>query len=191
MKSKNRKEQIYQVATQMFREKGYSSSSMRELAERVGLEPSSLYSHIKSKEEILIQICDRCADLFNQGIDEIIENSESSVQKIEALIDLHINIARDYPSSVTVFSDEWRHLPEKEMKEFLVDRKAYETKFKSIIAEGIESGEFYPMSKTTAFYLMINSIRWLHYTSSKRLIEDIENKRTEIKEFIKRGLVKK
>ena len=49
----NKKELIYKEAALLFKEKGYQKASMRDLADRVNLKVSSLYSHIGSKEEIL------------------------------------------------------------------------------------------------------------------------------------------
>ena len=55
---KTKKELVFEAAGKLFMEKGYLAASMRELAERVGLEQaSSLYNHLKSKEEVLRKIC--------------------------------------------------------------------------------------------------------------------------------------
>jgi AcrR family transcriptional regulator len=39
-----RKEQIAETAQNLFREKGFTASSMRDIAREVGVEPASLYS---------------------------------------------------------------------------------------------------------------------------------------------------
>jgi len=187
-RSKNRKEEIYAVSAKLFRKRGYVASSMRDIAELVGIEPSSLYSHIKSKEEILINICSTCAKEFEEGMDLILNSNTSNSTKVEALIDLHLEIAYNKPSSVTVFNDEWRHLPEKELKTFLQKRNAYESNYKSILKDGMEKGEFIKLSESTVFHLIINSVKWVHYYSKKMDKELLESKKKDIKYFISRGL---
>lgn len=187
-RSKNRKEEIYAVSAKLFRKRGYVASTMRDIAELVGIEPSSLYSHIKSKEEILINICAACANEFDEGMESVISSKKSNSEKIETLLDLHIDIAYNKPSSVTVFNDEWRHLPENDLHLFLKKRNAYESNFKSILKDGMEKGEFIDVSESTAFQLIINSVKWIHYYSKRITKDQLESKRKDIKYFISRGL---
>ena len=53
----NKKELILSEAAMLFKEKGFGGTSMRDLAEKVGMEAASMYNHIKSKDEILELIC--------------------------------------------------------------------------------------------------------------------------------------
>lgn len=186
-RSKNRKEEIYAVSARLFRQRGYVAATMRDIAEMVGIEPSSLYSHIKSKEEILINICTVCADEFDEGMQAILSTQKSNADKVLALIDLHIDIAINKPSSVTVFNDEWRHLPEKELSDFLDKRNAYETSFKSILIDGMLKNEFIKVSESTAFQIIINSVKWIHYYAKKMTKKELDEKRKDIKYFISKG----
>ena len=49
-------EKIYQAATQLIIEKGYDNFSLRELAARLGVQPASLYSHVRNAAEINIAV---------------------------------------------------------------------------------------------------------------------------------------
>jgi AcrR family transcriptional regulator len=164
---KRKKEAIYEAAAQLFREKGYKAASMRDLAERVDLKVSSLYSHIGSKEELLQKICFDNAQLFIEGMNLVERQDISTIEKIKALIALHVDIAVENPSSVTVFNDEWKHLTSdgaaSNLSTFLRLRKEYENRFKEIINQGIKEGTLKKVNSNIALYTILTSVRWLHY----------------------------
>ena len=91
------------------------------------------------------------------------KQTNSSSEKVKQLIALHIRIAIDDFTSVTVFNDEWRHLSEPYLSDFLPLRKDYENRFKKIIEAGIESGEFKKTHSIVALYTLLTSVRWIHY----------------------------
>jgi AcrR family transcriptional regulator len=164
---KHKKEAIYEAAAQLFREKGYKAASMRDLAGRVDLKVSSLYSHIGSKEELLQKICFDNAQLFIEGMNLVEKQKKSAIEKIKALIALHVDIAVKNPTSVTVFNDEWKHLTStgenSNLNIFLRFRKDYESRFQGIIIEGIKAGELKNINSNIALYTILTSVRWLHY----------------------------
>ncbi|MCZ3367005.1 MULTISPECIES: TetR/AcrR family transcriptional regulator [Methanobacterium] len=56
LEEKNTKERIFESAIDLFAQKGFDATSMREIAEAVGIKKASLYSHYKSKNEIMDNI---------------------------------------------------------------------------------------------------------------------------------------
>jgi Bacterial regulatory proteins, tetR family len=57
-KEKKTKERIFDVAINLFAQNGFNATSMREIAEVVGIKKASMYSHFNSKDEILEKIID-------------------------------------------------------------------------------------------------------------------------------------
>lgn len=160
--SKSKKQIILEAAAQLFREKGYSATSMRDLAQAVQLRASSLYNHISSKEEILKLICFDNAQRFFEGLERVEQLSASLTDKVEALIRAHIRIAMEDVTSVTAFNDEWRHLSEPFLGQFIQMRKNYEQRFKAIVEAGITQGAIKPMHTQVVLYTIFSSVRWLY-----------------------------
>lgn len=156
------KKKIFEEAALLFQEKGYLAASMRDLAQRSGLQVSSLYSHIGSKEELLQKICFDSARAYLEGMKAVEESAATPSEKVKQLISLHIQLATSDQTSVTIFSDEWRHLSEPYLQEFLGIRKDYETRFSRILQQGIDAGELVEMNVTVCLFTILTSLRWLH-----------------------------
>ncbi len=156
-----RKEQVIQTATELFKDKGYAATSMRDLANELGIEAASLYYHIKSKEEILQSICFEMADAFIQGLDDVEHRDISNREKLYQGIINHTKvIARDLPAAA-VFLNEYRYLSAPWLKKFLRLRINYINRFKKIIEDGIKEGEFKNVNKKLAVMTIFSSLNWM------------------------------
>ena len=62
--SRNTREDVVVAAGRMFASQGYDGTSMRDLGKELGLVGSSLYSHIGSKQDLLVEVVRRGSALF-------------------------------------------------------------------------------------------------------------------------------
>jgi TetR/AcrR family transcriptional regulator, cholesterol catabolism regulator len=161
--SSSRKAQVIRVAAELFREKGYVASSMRDLAQKLGIEAASLYSHIKSKEEILHILCFDMATEFMASLEDVEKQTElPASEKLRKGIIGHVQVmARDLTASA-VFMNEHRHLSQPYLRDFLLLRIKYINRFKKIIEEGMEKGEFKKnIDKKLAVMTLFSSLNWM------------------------------
>jgi len=157
-KKASKKELILRKAATMFREKGFAATSMRDLAETVGIEAASLYNHIRSKNEILEAICFDVANVFNLHMDAVENNHAGTIRKIEELLRFHIRQMIENYEAVYVSDREWKHLDEPYLSNFHVQRRDYRRKFASIIKEGISRNEIRPIDAPTAVLIILHAI---------------------------------
>ncbi len=184
------KQKIFEEAARLFQENGYLAASMRDLAQRVGLQVSSLYSHIGSKEELLQKICFDSARAYTEGMKRVEESNATPLEKLKQLISLHIQIATTDVTSVTIFSDEWRHLSEPFLQEFLTIRKDYERRFSRILQQGIDAGELVDMNVTVVLFSILTSLRWLHRWYPEKRGISVKALEAEILRFLLEGIKK-
>jgi TetR/AcrR family transcriptional regulator, cholesterol catabolism regulator len=157
----NRKEQIDQIATALFQKRGFSATSMRDLATELGIEAASIYAHIRSKEEILHRICFRMADAFFSAMEQADQVGLQAGEKLRQVIIAHVKVLTLNPSASAVFLQEWRHLNEPGLSEFLQLREQYEARFRDILREGMESGEFKRTNEKFTALLLLSSLNWI------------------------------
>jgi AcrR family transcriptional regulator len=157
-KTSPRKEVILSKAAWLFREKGYNATSMRDLAEEVGVEAASLYNHINSKSEILQEICFKVANRFMSHIEEVTQRDQPAIQKLDAILRFHIRNMLELYEEVYVSDREWKHLAEPYLFNFQNQRRVYRQRIASIIEEGIQKGEIKQIDAPTAVLIILHAV---------------------------------
>jgi len=177
-KKASKKEFILKKAAQMFREKGFAATSMRDLAETVGIEAASLYNHIRSKNEMLESICFDVANRYTMFMDELESSNQSSIKKIETLLRFHIKQMIDFFEEVIVCDREWKHLEEPYLSNFHSQRRTYRKRFALIIEQGIKGGEIKKIDAPTVVIIMlhaVNGIESWHRSNARISAQELED----------------
>jgi TetR/AcrR family transcriptional regulator, cholesterol catabolism regulator len=136
-----RREQIEDVASALFSDRGYRATSMRDIARELDIQGASLYAHIPSKEAVLASIVERAAERFHEAIQPIAEGPGSAAERLRRMIDAHVHVVASSPERAHVFLFEWVSLGQERREAVARSRDAYEDRFTRVIAEGIASGE--------------------------------------------------
>ncbi len=189
-KNGSKKDAITKKAAALFRKKGFSASSMRELAESIGVEAPSLYNHIGSKSEILQNICFKVANDFNLHLNEVEKNKESVIHKIENLIRFHIHMMLDAFDEVFVANHEWKQLQEPYLSNFLTQRQLYESRFIEIISKGVQKKELKNIHPHVAVLTILSAVRGLEFWQRHKKnvpVADLEN---DMVNHLLNGLIK-
>ena len=181
-KNASKKDVITQKAAALFKSKGFSSASMRELAEAVGVEAPSLYNHIGSKSELLQGICFKIANTFTQYLDDTENNTGNYAARLEQVIRFHIRMMLEHFDEVYVANHEWKHLQEPYLSNFLMQRRGYEKRLISLMEGGIAAKEFRPTNPYVAVLTILSAVRGLEFwqqhkknISSQELEDDMVN----------------
>ena len=157
-KNGSKKDVITQKASALFRKKGFTATSMRDIAEAIGVEAPSLYNHIESKNAILKDICFRIARLFTSNLREVELSSELYLSKIESIIRFHISMMIEEYESVYISDHEWKHLPEPFLSDFKTQRRNYRSRLATILQKGIDNKEISVVDPYVAVLTILSAI---------------------------------
>ncbi len=136
----SRKTIIFKEAARLFRELGYHGSTLRKLAERVGIKGGTIYHHFSSKQDILYMIMEYTMTNLISKVSKEIEGETDSLDKLRKAIKFHIEYHTIDADETFVADSELRSLNESNYKKIVKMRDSYEQIFKNIMKEGIEEG---------------------------------------------------
>jgi AcrR family transcriptional regulator len=162
---------------------------MRDLAREVGVLGSSLYSHITSKEDLLVEIVENGAALFQAVADRATAAGGSGAERVAALIAGHIDVVLDHLDEARTFLYEAGALDERHRHKVIAARDRYEAVFRGAIAAGVADGSFRPGIDPKLAAIMILSIlnaveRWYRPKGSLNRRE----LSSQVHEFALRGI---
>ena len=137
-----RRAELVAAAARLFSERGYHGTSMRDLGEALGLQRGSLYAHIVSKEDLLFDVVDEGAERFLARGRAAAGAPTPATDRLRTFLTGHIETAIEHLDAATVFLNEWRYLSDGKRADIEAKRDRYEEMLRSIIEDGIASGEF-------------------------------------------------
>src|SRR5262245_26895991 len=119
------RERIVDVALEMFNERGYERTSLREIAERLGVTKAALYYHCRSKEDILLELHLRLHAIGRDVLAQLEQLDDEAVvaawpSLLEQLIELFVAnrqlflVNQRNRKALLAFAEDERHLEENE-----------------------------------------------------------------------------
>ncbi len=189
MKTISRKEEIIATASQLFFERGFQAVSMRDIAEKLHIKASSLYNHISGKLEILSTIILEVAQKFTVGMENVLAENTSAINKVEKVIELHIDITVNYSNALASLNNDWMHLEGSDLDQFIVMRDSYEDNFRSIIKQGIANGEIKPNHPEVILFSILSTLRTLYLWNQKRGKLDVNILKKDMVSVLIKGIV--
>lgn len=79
------KSTILKEAASLFSERGYEQTSMRKIAEKVGVSKPAIYYHFANKQSLFEELINTAFELSKKSIEEIAETDFDSITKLKNL----------------------------------------------------------------------------------------------------------
>lgn len=176
-KSDALRENILEVATRLFIERGFDGTSFNDIADVVGVSRPALYYYFKSKEailEVLTTVVTRAAGAL--ASEALPEDLRQPAAMLRHLVLRHAHLILTHPLQFRVVERNEDNLPLKQRKLAEQSRRAVLEQFRQAIELGIERGQFRMMdAKVAAFSIigMCNWTAWWFTPSGPRKVDEI------------------
>lgn len=155
------RERILAAAAHLFRRRGFAGTGMREIAAETGLAKSSLYNHFPSKQAMLFAIVQKTVERTTPSLRAIAKADLPAAERLRLAMAAHVvELIRDL-DNVACFVEEGRFLEPRYLDAHLASRDEYERGFRNILRDGVDSGEFRPVSVELASLALLGMCNWV------------------------------
>jgi AcrR family transcriptional regulator len=156
----DRRALIVRVAATLFRERGYSSTTVREIAVEVGLSSGALFHHFNTKEDILLEVVAAGLQGCMATINAVLLTAKTPRERLHGMVQAHMSaLLEGSPETKSVMFYEWWSLSTQARRKVVALRDRYEKTWASAIAEA-QSSTASPADNRVKRLLLFGAMNW-------------------------------
>jgi AcrR family transcriptional regulator len=158
----DRREQIVEVATTLFAERGYSLTSLMDIARSLGITGPAIYHWFDRKDLILAEIMERTILRAIAVTESILDDHPDPVDSLARLAEAHVarvvaNVERN-----SVYRSQRVHLPPDAEERIRMHERRYESLLYGVYARGAEDGRLVPFDPKIGIGTFLGGCRWAY-----------------------------
>lgn len=137
------KRRLYEAALALFGRHTYHAVSIRDIAAALGQQPSTLYFHVSSKQDLLFELAligHRAG--YAALRDALMDAGADPRDQLQHVVQAHVRLHLDYPALTRVINRELHALDDAQRESVLAIRNQSEQIFRDVIERGARLGAF-------------------------------------------------
>ena len=154
------RDEILEAAALIFSQKGFHAASMADIAQAVNLQKASLYHHVNSKQEILLDLLDRALDLLIEHMSAVFSRPLPPQEKLRQGMIAYLEVMLDHKELASVLLLEHRSLEPELHARHIPRRDRFEHLWREMIQEGVDQGAFACVDPDLTTRALLGVMNW-------------------------------
>ncbi|MCD0483990.1 TetR/AcrR family transcriptional regulator [Streptacidiphilus sp. ASG 303] len=168
---------LLEAARQEFAERGYGSTSIRDIAQRAGVSLSALYHYYGGKQELLHALLDEGMDRYRRACDTALAGAgDDPAERLEALVEATVRFRAGQRDRSAVELTEDRSLNDEQRAHFHRRRAEATRMFQDVVEDGRARALFltpYPDDARRAVIAMCNAVAQWYRPDGELTVDDL------------------
>ena len=157
-----RREELLAIAAELFAERGFKNTTVRDIADAAGILSGSLYHHFDSKESMVDEILSSFQQELFRRYDEVMAADLDARTKVERIVRLSFQAIDQHHSEVAIFQNEAAYLLGFERFGYLADRnRQFRQVWMSLLESGTAEGALRPDLDAELVFRFIRDTVWV------------------------------
>ena len=154
------RDRVLKAAAHCFNRKGYSGTSLKDVANMLGLTDPALYYYVRNKEELVFLCYVRAADVGREAMERAVNEGGSGLEQAQHYLRYHIEIMVGERGPIAIMS-EIPSLNAEHREEVLEFSRQHSKNFEQILKRGIDDGSIVGCDVRMTGNAIMGSINWI------------------------------
>jgi len=154
------RDRVLKAAAHCFNQKGYSGTSLKDVADMLGLTDPALYYYVRNKEELVYLCYVRAADIGREAMQRAVAEGGSGFDQAQRYLRYHIEIMVGERGPIAIMSEIPSLKPE-HREEVLELSRQHSLNFEEILESGIGDGSIKNCDVRMTGNAIMGSINWI------------------------------
>ncbi len=154
------RDRMLKAAAYCFNQKGYSGTSLKDVANILGLTDAALYYYVRNKEELVYQCYLRAAELGQQAMDRAIDDADRGYDQVQTYLRYHIEYMVGESGPIAIMSEVPSLQPE-HRDQVLDFSRSHSSRFEKLLEKGIRDGSIASCDVRMTGNSIMGSINWI------------------------------
>jgi AcrR family transcriptional regulator len=157
-----KRERILQEAVKLFYERGFTGTTLDDIAAALGVTKPFIYTHFKSKVELLAALCLPTIEMSMDAAAEAAASPGTPTERLRRLVGDFTRVILQRQANIAVFFREEKHLTEEARAEIATKQKGFDRILSKLLRDGVAAGEFHIPDPSLAALAIGGMISWAY-----------------------------
>jgi AcrR family transcriptional regulator len=156
-----RQAELLAIAADLFADRGYVATTVRDIADEAGILSGSLYHHFDSKESMIDEILSTFIDQTLASYESVIAEGKGPKETFEGLVRTSLESMVESRSAILIYQNESRFLAAQPRFSYLTGaHRKFEKIWTDVLKKGVKSGEFRDSIDPKLVYRLVRDTVW-------------------------------
>lgn len=156
-----RQAELLAIAADLFADRGYVATTVRDIADEAGILSGSLYHHFDSKESMIDEILSTFIGQTLASYESVIAEGKGPKETFEGLVRTSLESMVESRSAILIYQNEARFLAAQPRFSYLTGaHRKFEKIWTDVLKKGVKSGEFRDSIDPKLVYRLVRDTVW-------------------------------
>ena len=137
-----KRERILEEAVALFYARGFTGTTLDDIAAELGVTKPFIYTHFRSKNDLLAAVCLPTIEQSVEAIENAVNSSGTPTDKLLRAIAAFTRVVLERQANIAIFFREEKNLAPEALIQIVKQQKQFDRLLSKLLSDGVAAGEF-------------------------------------------------